>query len=538
MNDLFNKLTPVVLSGLLLLATLVLPPHAAAQFQEMMRVERAISAWNYDEAADALAELQAAHPDAPETRYASGHYLYHMGDYEGAISELRRASSGADRQLSLRIEQVLPLVESTAEVVDGYETYTSEDGHFIFRFHPRDRALIEPAAETLERAYYAIGYSVGYWPEEPVRVEIYPRARFLADVSSLPVEAVETTSTIGLCKYNKLMFVSPRGTVRGYNWRDTLSHEYTHYVISRVTGNRVPVWLHEGLAKYLETRWRDTWELGLEPSREDLLARRLEEGDMVTFDEMSPSIALLPSQEDAALAYAEVYTLIEYFTDRYEQDALRALLQAIADGETTEGAFAEVAQESWEVFEANWMDWLMQERPRQELPGQFEEEILLVGEAGQDDDVGDFAGVDSPEARDFLHLGELLRARGRTAAALQEYTRAEALLGPFHPMVQNGKARTLLEQGRPEEALAALEDVTRWYPSYYFSYLNRAEALNALERYTDALAEVVNAQGFNPFDPRVYELRAEALRGLGRDEEARRNEELAASVAPPGYESR
>lgn len=523
----------------LCLALLVVATGSAhAQFREMMRVERAISAWDYEQAAVALAELQSAYPDAPETEFAAGHLLYHQGDYDAAVASLRSAASRANGRLAMRVEQVLPLVESTAEVVDGYDTYTSADGHFVFRFHPRDRALIAPAARTLERAYYAIGYSVGYWPQEPVRVEIYPRARFLADVSSLPAEAVETTSTIGLCKYNKLMFVSPRGTVRGYNWRDTLAHEYVHYVISRMTANRVPVWLHEGLAKFLESRWRDTWDLGLEPSREDLLARRLNDGDFITFDEMSPSIALLPSQEDAALAYAEVYTVLEYFTQRHEHDAIRALLEAIAAGETTEAAFALVAQESWESFEANWMDWLREERPRQELPGQFEEEILLLGEAGQEDDVGDFAGVDSPEARDYLHLGELLRARGHTAAALQEYTRAEALLGPYHPMVQNGKASTLLEQNRPEEALEALADVTRWYPGYYYSYLNRAEALNQLQRYEEALHEADEALGFNPFDPRVYEVQAVALRGLGRPDDARRAEELAQSVAPPGYEPR
>ena len=33
-------------------------------------------------------------------------------------------------------------------------------------------------------------------------------------------------------------------------------HEYTHFVVTRVSHNTVPIWLHEGLAKFEERRWR------------------------------------------------------------------------------------------------------------------------------------------------------------------------------------------------------------------------------------------------------------------------------------------
>ena len=42
----------------------------------------------------------------------------------------------------------------------------------------------------------------------------------------------------------------------GYDWLDTVSHEYVHLVVSRKSRNTVPIWMHEGLAKYLESRWR------------------------------------------------------------------------------------------------------------------------------------------------------------------------------------------------------------------------------------------------------------------------------------------
>jgi hypothetical protein len=30
-----------------------------------------------------------------------------------------------------------------------------------------------------------------------------------------------------------------------------------HYLIVRQTANKAPIWFHEGLSKYEETRWRD-----------------------------------------------------------------------------------------------------------------------------------------------------------------------------------------------------------------------------------------------------------------------------------------
>jgi hypothetical protein len=41
-----------------------------------------------------------------------------------------------------------------------------------------------------------------------------------------------------------------------------------------------------------------------------MIAAALKKGRLITFDEMHPSMAKLPSQDAAALAYAEVYTLV------------------------------------------------------------------------------------------------------------------------------------------------------------------------------------------------------------------------------------
>src|SRR5688500_6449228 len=108
------------------------------------------------------------------------------------------------------------------------------------------------------------------------------------------------------------MVVSPRATIFGYPWMDTLAHEYTHLVVSRVSHDTVPVWLQEGLVRFEQTRWRRPAEIVLSATEQALLTSALKKGRLITFVEMHPSMPKLPSQEAAALAYAEVYTLVAW----------------------------------------------------------------------------------------------------------------------------------------------------------------------------------------------------------------------------------
>lgn len=496
-------------------------------------LHQAINNWDYPGATALVAQLEAELDEAknpsPYFDALRGELAFHLGDYPTALAWLEGAAPVNFRQ-GVYARDVLALVRRSHELTKDYVSFLSPDGHFEIVSEPKDALLAPFAAEVLEQAYYEVGYSLGFWPQERIRVEILPRAKLLAVVSPLPEEAIKTTSTIGLCKYNKLMVTSPRGTLRGYGWRDTLTHEYVHLVISQKTKNRVPIWLHEGVAKYFETRWSGDFAATLEPQRETLLRERVRANTLVPLAKMSPSIALLPSQEDATVAYAEVFSLVEFLVERRGRHAIRHVMDRIAAGTDVEAAFADEVGESWTAFERRWMAWLRNTRPTVDAPADFDDRLMLIDDPSAE--AGDFAGIDSPAARDHLQLGELLRARGFAPAALEEYRRAEALLGPVHPIVQNGAARVLLEQGDNEGVLAALEQVTRWYPSYYFSFVSRATALNNLERFDEALVEADAAMGVNPFDPRIHTERARAFAGLGRSGDADAARLIAAELAP------
>ena len=325
------------------------------------------------------------------------------------------------------------------------------------------------------------------------------------------------------------MFTSPRATLRGYGWRTTLAHEYVHYVVGHRVQEGLPIWFHEALAKWYEGRWTGERAMTLAPSREELLSERIEAGALVTFEQMHPSMAYLPSPEDASTAYAQVFTIIEYLLERRGPSIVRAILdEAAARGDIIE-AFAAALGEPFETFEGNWMRYL-EARPRVEIPGQFREEMQLRAEDADDAPSDAFAGVDAVEAEELLRLGELLRARGYVAGAVEEYEKAELLLGDANPLLQNALAQAYIDLGSPGEALAALEEVVNWHPGFYRSHLHRAQALAALARYEEAVQAFTDAGGINPFDPDVHRGLAAAYDALGAVSGAERHRAFARAV--------
>jgi hypothetical protein len=231
----------------------------------------------------------------------------------------------------------------------------SPDGHVEVVFADSRDALLAPylfAAMAAARA--ALGDDIGVLPDEPIRFEILDDAAKLALVSPLTLDNVYTTGTVGITKYRRIIMISPRVLLYGYGWLDTAVHEYVHYLVTIRTRNRAPVWLQEGLAKLLETRWRSPNPLPLEPGPRKLLARGLAKDDLVTFDEMYPSLAMLPSQERAALAYAQVQTMLELVRELRGRAGLAVLLDRVAAGESAVDALAAAWGGPFAGFEEQW----------------------------------------------------------------------------------------------------------------------------------------------------------------------------------------
>ena len=228
-------------------------------------LEELLDEEDYVAARAELDRLKQGRDDNESFDFFAGRVAFGEGRYADAVSSLELAG------VEDRPGSYLRLARDTLAITRDDEKV--ESAHFVF-FHPKgkDAVLAPYALEALEAQRAALEKDLGHAPPGKVRVEVVNDASELARVSTLSQKEIDQTGTIAICKFNKLMVTSPKALLRGYDWLDTLAHEYTHLVVTQTGHNSVPIWLQEALAKYLESRWRGPAGKALPPSSRTLLA--------------------------------------------------------------------------------------------------------------------------------------------------------------------------------------------------------------------------------------------------------------------------
>ncbi|MEW5738003.1 MAG: tetratricopeptide repeat protein [Myxococcota bacterium] len=484
-------------------ADVPLPPLKGEAKARIQNLDQLLTDWDLEGAKAELAALEKLAPaDIEPLAYYQGRIAFEEGRYDEAVTLLERAGVGDKPGSWLR------LAKDTQAIVGAYEK--QESAHFVFLYPSgRDAVLAPWALDALEGIRAALEQDLGYAPPGKVRVEVVSTAGELSKVSTLSRDAIKTTGTIAICKFNKLMVTSPKAVVQGYDWLDTLAHEYTHLVVSRKSRNTVPIWMHEGLAKYLESRWRGPAGGAMTPPTLALLGSRVRKNTLVPFEKMHPSMALLPTAEDAATAFAEVYFAISLIDAEGGPKALDRLLTAMASGVSDKVAVEQVMKRKWADFEKAWMASLRkQPYPKELIPASSNEKKQLTEnqepkKKGREVSFGDFAEVTETEPRRNAHLGELFRERNRMAAAAEAFKRAHDAVGDRYESVSNKYALTLLELKRYDDAAKVLEGCLALHPGSASTNVHLGRIRLRAKEWDKAKAAYLEALAVNPFDPEV-----------------------------------
>lgn len=480
------------------------PVRAEGREQSLPAILALLQQGAVEAAAEAASELPASEPRAALARAAVAFY---RGDYQAALAALP-AAEGGETELQETREWLSARSEAAADATAGM--LTRQEGDFVFRFAPGpDAILVDYALDAARQERAALSTLLGGVPAPPILIEVFPTTAAFIQASGLPQEWVETTGTVALSKWNRLLILSPRNMARGYPWKDTLAHEYVHLALNVASGGLAPVWFHEGSARVLEGAWRgsDGSDL-LDPFSSSLLSRAARENAWVSFAEMHPSMAALPSSELAALAFATVAWAIDQLLTRSGPEGYRRVVERIAAGEDSlaiieaelglppggfESQVHRSVREAKLPVRANVAEIPLVLRDgaavSPDLEGQALDPVLLA-----DQDMGD-----------KTRIGDLLRGRGHAKAALIEYERAHAV-GPFHsPALANKRARTLRALGRTVEAREVLEESVALYPEYTPVVALLLELLVAEGKSKEAIEMAHRAISLNPFDPAVHQ---------------------------------
>jgi tetratricopeptide (TPR) repeat protein len=511
---------------------------AAPIAEQAEQIQADLEAWDIAAAQRGVDELAHDHPNSPEAEYFRGRVLFEQGKYDEAVAAFEKAGKiGADPDsydaLSGHggsvVENDVRLARAAAEETKNDQTFESE--HFILKTRPGKDTLLAPyALSALEKAYAGLTRDLGVSPPTKIRVEVYDSAKSLAHVSPLTVEQIKASGTIALCKYSRLMITSPKALLRGYPWLDTVSHEFVHYLVTQKGRNTVPIWLQEGLAKFLETRWRGQPGQAVDEMSLALLQEAARKNQLIPFSRMHPSIAMLPTQEQAALAFAEVEAAIRLLYQRGGQAALTELVSAMAAGMNDEQAVAQAYGKSFAQFEADWRADIAKAHVKRKPTQMTQKKLVFKEDAKGRQDPPDVAPQKEPEldaeAKRAARLGEIFYARQRWAAAAHEYGRARERLPRSIPVIDRRYAFSEFKLGHNAKAEEALKSALDRDPEDETAQELYARTLVARKAWPEAKAALEAGIAIDPFDPALHSTYIEVAHGL--DDKALVERETAA----------
>jgi tetratricopeptide (TPR) repeat protein len=493
---------------------------AAEVDPKFKKAEELLDSWRISEAQELAAKFLKEDAKSAGALDLDAWTKFYQGRYDEALKAVERAlaiDSKHERRQAMRL-----FTQQTLDVSKLLKRF--ESAHFILYLdEKRDGILASYALEILEKSYENIGAELGHYPKDKVRVEIAPDAVTFNAISTLSLRDIEQTGAVGICKFNKLMIISPRALSLGYRWADSLSHEYLHYIIVALTNNQAPIWLHEGTARFYETRWRrpippkDAAEDYLTPANQTLLVQALEKDKFVGFKRMEPSLIHLETPEEVQLAYAEAASAIDFINSSKGNSGVRELLASLNE-KSTPAAIEKLFGVSFDVFETRWKTFL-KGKGLKEIEGSRVRKLKVKTDQKEDEEVVELKEIQSVVARNRTHLGDQLLGKGRTIAAANEYQRA-LQASPHSPVILSKLGRVFIQMNRYEDAMSPLKKALELDPDNGGTYVQLGRVHHATKSYKDSKSALEEALQINPFNPLIYRLLTDVYLALGEQTKA------------------
>lgn len=432
----------VCLGALVLGSSLCLSNETQANVPLLGDADRATRARNAVVEMDypaAHAILEGADPTDTALALEQAHLFIYEGNCDAAVTILSRP----DLVNRPEAQQFADVARGCARSMAGVLT-VEEQGVLIRLQDDDDRALVPLIVDTALRARTMLAKELGVELPLPVRIDFVRDQFALAAMTGLPEQAARTTGTVAVAKWGRVTMLSPRATSGNYAWLDTLAHEMTHLALSRGTRDKAPLWLQEGVAKRQQTRWREAEPLDDFPPDDAVAKIGMERGLGVELDRIGPSIAMLPSAEQASVAYAEVASFIRYWAKEAGEEALPQLVIRLKDAREPDDVGRAIAA----VSSADFVTWV----------GKWKTHLASVPtNIPQDLEPGAKPSFAADAAR-RVRLGTLLQNRSHAKAASIERLKAHTA-APFDANVRCALAESFVAMKEQEKAMALVEKI-------------------------------------------------------------------------------
>jgi len=277
-----------------------------AAFRGMVLMEKGFLA----AAAEALEQALRWDRNCAAAHQYLGLLQYRQEALEPALANLTKAAE-LDPARREALGNVIAKIRRELAIEGAMRTRSST--HFLCKYSgEQSTKAADQVLDWLEEAYREMGLGLHEFPSDLLTVILYSDRDFkrVTGVHSWVAGVFDGKIRVPMRNFE----------ARKREIRQTLRHEFTHFLVSEIT-THCPAWFNEGLAQIGEGRSLEAARIFLRRSKE---AKR-----WVPLRRLPPSFAVISDSRTAQLAYTESFGFVAYLKDRYGIGRIEELLRAL-----------------------------------------------------------------------------------------------------------------------------------------------------------------------------------------------------------------
>lgn len=272
-------------------------------------------------AAQALQYAQRAvqsRPDSADAYTMLGYAQFSSDHTKDAVASWKRA---LEIRPDSKVQQLLAKAQREQTVESNFSE--GESSHFVLHYegHQTSDGLRSQILAALESDYDDLVRDLGTPPRDNILVTLYTEQAFF-DVTQAPSWSGAINDGKLRIPVNGLSSMTPQ-------LAHVLKHELAHSFITKLSGGRCPMWLHEGIAQFVEPRSLSSegHQLSSLFKAQREIPLNVLEGSFMNFN-----------GAQAYLAYGESLAAVSYINDSYGMSDIQRILDRLSQGNSTEAA--------------------------------------------------------------------------------------------------------------------------------------------------------------------------------------------------------
>lgn len=403
----------------------------------------------FQESVDFYKKAVALDPQHWSAFAGLGTSLSRLGQENAAKDDLER--SFQNDPFNKHVGNLLTLFDEFPQ----YKTHQTK--HLTIRIHEKDDAVLSGYATSLaEQCFSGLLKTYPADTLEQIIVEIFPsHDDFAVRCFGLP----GAQAFLGICFGNVVAMDSPRARSKGdFVWGETLWHELVHVTHLRLTANRIPRWLAEGIAVYETSRARPYWSMNLDLP----FVMAYKNNRTLPLKELDAGFNRPTSPGQVTLSYFQASLVVEFIVTKYGQEKLFATFPEFKAGAKTPQVIEKVFGLDIDSFDQEFQEFLKAKYRFEDVDYTYDPQQAVAETGELEGKLTDGLAEHPNNPLLNFRLGMYYKSAGDIEGAVTYLERAKELFPNF---VENDNPYTALaelyvEKGQTQDAIRELKMFT------------------------------------------------------------------------------